>query len=107
MLTYLMDVVQQQQQSLQMCMDLVAQSAAHNGGRSVNSWSHPQSQKLEVPTLLAPDEVNLVVLNDWKIRWQDYATVTRLVEEVPGVGAHQGILRSALTTGWSTLWQMG
>ena len=62
---------------------------------------------MELPTLLAPDEVNLVVLNDWKIRWQDYATVTRLVEEVPDIGACQGTLRSALMTGWSTLWQTG
>ena len=62
---------------------------------------------MEILTLLALDEVNLVVFNDWKIRWQDYVTVTRQVEEVPDVGARQGILCSTLMTGWSTLWQTG
>ena len=33
--------------------------------------------------------------------------MTCLVEEVPDVGACKGILRSVLTTGWSTLWQTG
>ena len=43
MLTYLMDVVRQQRQSLQVYTDLVAQSAARNGGWSGNGWGHPQS----------------------------------------------------------------
>ena len=49
----------------------------------------------------------MVTFSDWKARWNDYVTMTRVYQEVPDVAGRQAVLRSALSNEWSILWSAG
>ena len=64
-------------------------------------------ERMEVPIRSEPEELNLTIFQDWKVRWNDYAAATRVKEETPNLGARHAIIRSALAKEWSLLWQAG
>ena len=49
----------------------------------------------------------MVQFNDLETRWQDYVTMTCVLEEFPDVAGRQAVLRSALSHEWTILWSTG
>ena len=59
------------------------------------------------PVLEDPYAIDMVQFNDWETRWQDYVTMTCVLEEIPDVAGRQAVLRSALSHEWTILWSTG
>ena len=64
-------------------------------------------KKMDIPGLEDPGNLDMVTFSDWKARWNDYVTMTRVYQEVPDVAGRQAVLRSALSNEWSILWSAG
>ena len=60
-----------------------------------------------MPTLQAPEDMDLSSFADWRTRWTDYVALTRVMDDVRTPTARQGLLRSALHPEWTVLWQTG
>ena len=69
--------------------------------------SSRKSRKMVTPVLEDPYAIDMVQFNDWETRWQDYVTMTCVLEEIPDVAGRQAVLRSALSHEWTILWSTG
>ena len=48
--------------------------------------------KMDIPGLEDPENLDMVTFSDWKARWNDYVTMTRVYQEVPDVAGRQAVL---------------
>ena len=122
----LQQLMQQQQQMMQALLALMecdchdrrpaseppapaprADSSEPSSGVAHQRSTHLRPRKLDIPVLAGPESVDLTAFADWRQRWTDYVAITRAMTEVPEMSARQGLLRSALDSEWSVLWQTG
>ena len=66
-----------------------------------------KSRRMATPVLEDPYTIDIVQFNDWETRWQDYVTMTCVLEEIRDVVGRQAVLRSALSHEWTILWSTG
>ena len=97
------ELLEQQQRTMEVLANELSALGMHMRSRN----TAPRARKMDLPLLGSPDDTALSDFTDWKIRFQDYVTLTCLKDDVPSVAARQGVLRAALAPGWSKLWQSG
>ena len=116
--TSLKHILEQQQAMMATQMtalnNLVEASSSHRRQADFrSSGDHPKASatsrpwKLDIPTLQVPEDTHLSTFADWRTRWVDYVTLTRVMDDVRTTTACQGLLRSALHPEWTVLWQTG
>ena len=105
----LTQLLQQQQQLMTMLTHIVSTSTDRRqpNDRPPDHDAPPRAWKVDIPVLTSPDDTDLTAFADWKLRWFDYLSLTRARENIPTVAARQGLLRSALHSEWTILWQTG
>ena len=81
----------------------VSHTAAILGGR----YKQPKVKENGHTSLGRPIRHRYGAVNDWETRWQDYVTMTCVLEEIPDVAGRQAVLRSALSHEWTILWSTG
>ena len=69
--------------------------------------SSRKSRKMATPVLEDPDTIDMVQFNNWETRWQDYVTMTCVLEEIPDVADRQAVRRLALSQERTILWSTG
>lgn len=68
--------------------------------------SRGSAKRMDVPKLKSPEDMKLVDFRDWRVRFEDFAAITRLAEDC-NREARRGILRSAIHEDWTKLWAEG
>lgn len=64
------------------------------------------SKRMDIPKLKSPEDMKLIDFRDWKVRFEDFAAITRLAHDC-NLEARRGIIRSAIHEDWTKLWSEG
>jgi len=75
-------------------------------GGSNGTTTHQAVKKMDIPKLCGPENLQLSLFRDWRQRWEEYSAAQRLTQDCSLLTQH-GILRSALDSEWTILWNAG
>lgn len=84
----------------------VAHETELQGSRTPVPQSRAAAKKMDIPKLASPETMRLMDFRHWKMRFEDYAAVTRLFSDC-NIQARRGILRSAIHEEWTKMWAEG